>query len=153
MPVGRVVHDEVHHDPDAPAAGLVQELDEVAGGAVAWIDAVVVGDVVAVVPVRRRLERPEPERRHPEALEVVEAVAQALEVAAAVTVAVLERLQVEAVDDRVAIPEIGEHLFACTATGRLRTTAAVTLYDPTTLMPHPVPHRLIEPPTPPRGAA
>jgi hypothetical protein len=52
MPVGRVIDDEVEHDPDAAALGLVQELHEVAERAVARVDAVVVGDVVAVVPVR-----------------------------------------------------------------------------------------------------
>ena len=57
VPVGRVVDDEIHDHADAPALRLVEELDEVAQRAVAWIDAVVVGDVVPVVPVGSGLER------------------------------------------------------------------------------------------------
>ena len=62
--------------------GLVHELDEVAERAEARVDAVVVGDVVAVVAPRRRLERRQPERVDAEALEVVEPAGEPLEVAA-----------------------------------------------------------------------
>ena len=51
---------------------LVRELDEVAERAEARIDAVVVGDVVAVVAPRRRLERQQPEAGDAQAGEVVE---------------------------------------------------------------------------------
>jgi hypothetical protein len=84
----------------------VHELDEVAERAVPAVDAVVVGDVVAVIAVRRRLERSEPERVDAEALEVVEPAAQPLEVAAAVAGGVHERLDVQAVDDGVLEPEV-----------------------------------------------
>ena len=49
MLVGGVVDDEIDDDADAALLGAVGELDEVAERAVARIDAVVVGDVVAVV--------------------------------------------------------------------------------------------------------
>ena len=49
MLVGGVVDDEVDDHADAALLGAVGELDEVAERAVARIDAVVVGDVVAVV--------------------------------------------------------------------------------------------------------
>ena len=46
-----VVDDQVDDHPDAPVAGLVQQLDEVAERAEPRVDAVEVGDVVAVVTV------------------------------------------------------------------------------------------------------
>ena len=89
---------------------LVHELDEVAERPVARVDAVVVGDVVAVVAVRASAGTA-PSQTHvdAEALEVVEPAAQPLEVADAVAVGVQERLDVEAVDDRVLVPEVAQH--------------------------------------------
>jgi hypothetical protein len=109
MFVRGVVDDEVHEDADAAAVGLAHELDEVSAGAEAPVDAVVVGDVVSVIPPRRRLERSEPDRRHTEAFEVVETPGEPFEVAAAVAVRVQVRLDVEAVDDRVLVPEVADH--------------------------------------------
>src|SRR5689334_17892154 len=109
MPVGRVVDDEIDQHADAAALGLSHELDEVAARAEPRIDAVVVRNVVAVVAARRRLEGREPHRVDAERLEVVEPPAQALEVAAAVAACVEERLDVEAVDDRVLVPEVVNH--------------------------------------------
>jgi hypothetical protein len=74
-----VVDDEVHDDTDSAAVRLVEEFDEVAERAVARVDAVVVGDVVAVVAVRRRLEGTEPQSVDAEALQVVEPSAQPFE--------------------------------------------------------------------------
>ena len=60
VPVRGVVHDEVDQDADSPSVGLMDELDEVAARAEARVDAVVVGDVVAVVPAWRGLEWRQP---------------------------------------------------------------------------------------------
>ena len=49
MLVGGVVDDEIDDDAHAALLAAVGELDEVAERAVARIDAVIVGDVVAVV--------------------------------------------------------------------------------------------------------
>src|SRR5258708_7566453 len=54
MLVGGVVDDEVGEHADATFAGLAHEGDEVAERAQAWIDAVKIGDVVAVIAARRR---------------------------------------------------------------------------------------------------
>ena len=69
---------------------LVDEAIEVLQRAVARMDVLVVGDVVAVVAQRRRVERQQPQRVDAEALEVVELLGQAGEVADAVVVAVEE---------------------------------------------------------------
>ena len=109
MPVGGVIDDQIDDHADAALVRLVHELDEVAARAVARIDAVEVGDVVAVVAIRRGLERREPDDVDAERVQIVEALHQPLEIAAAVAVAVHERLEVEAVDDRVLVPEVGDH--------------------------------------------
>ena len=90
----------------------MHEVDELPGAAEPWVDGVVIGDVVPVVTVRRLLERRQPEGVDAEALEVIEAVAEAREVSASVAVRVHERLHPQRVDNGVAIPEVGGH--ACT---------------------------------------
>src|SRR3954447_14215761 len=112
MPVGGVVDDEVDQDPDAAAPGLVDELDEVAQGPVARVDAVEVGDVVAVVAGRARLGGGQPHRVDAEAVEVVEPAGEPCEVAAAVAVVVEEGLDVDAVDDGILEPEVADHAAA-----------------------------------------
>ena len=76
--------------PSSPAADRPREVD----------------DVVAVVAVRRRVERHQPQAGGAEAREVVDALDQAGEVAAAVAVEIVERLDVEAVDDGVLPPQV-----------------------------------------------
>ena len=73
-----------------------QELLEVVQGAVGRMDVGVIGDVVAVVAQRRRIERQQPERGDAEVLEVIELADQAAEVADAVAVAVGEGADVTA---------------------------------------------------------
>jgi hypothetical protein len=68
------------------------------------MDGAVVGDVVPVVTQRRRVERQEPYRGDAEILEVVQLGGEAGEVADAVRVRIVERSDVELVDDGVAIP-------------------------------------------------
>ena len=64
----------------------------------------VVGDVVAVVAQGRREERQQPDAGDAQILQVVELLDQALEIADAVVVAVVERLDVQLVDDGVFVP-------------------------------------------------
>ena len=77
MLVRGVVDDEVDEHADAALLGAVGELDEVAERAVARIDAVVVGDVVAVVAMGRGLERHQPDGGDAEAVQVIETAHQA----------------------------------------------------------------------------
>ena len=96
--VGRVIDDEVDDDPDAAIVRRADDLDEVAVASESRIDTVEVGDVVAVVTVGTRVERHQPQARHPEVGKVVDALRESGEVADPVAVAVEERLDVEAVD-------------------------------------------------------
>ena len=100
-----MVQHELDDHPEPAPMRLFEEDLEVLERAAVGMDALVVGDVVAVVAQRRREEGEEPERRHAEALEIVEPLGETAEVAHAVPVAVLEGADAELVDDRVPVPE------------------------------------------------
>ena len=68
------------------------------------MDLGVVGDVVAVVAQRRGIKRQQPQRRDAQVLQIVELLRQAAKVADAVVVAVVERADVQLIDDRVLVP-------------------------------------------------
>ena len=106
MLVGRVVDDEVDHHADAPLASQAEKIHEVSEGAEARIDIVVVGDVVAVVAIRRRMKGQQPHARNAQGVQVVHARRETREVADAVAIGVLKGLDVDRVDDRVLVPEV-----------------------------------------------
>ena len=106
------------------AVRLGDEPLEVVQRAVARMDVLVVGDVVAVVAQRRRVERQQPERVDAELLQVVELLGQAGEVADAVVVAVEEGADVRLVDDGVLVPERIGHVWRCVASWRSAGSAA-----------------------------
>jgi hypothetical protein len=102
----RVVDDQVRDHPDPAVAGGADELDELPERAQPRVDAVEVGDVVAVVPVRRGVEGHQPDAGDAEPVQVVDLLDEAAEVAAPVAVAVGVRLDVQAVDDGVLPPQV-----------------------------------------------
>jgi hypothetical protein len=110
------------------------ELDEIAERAVTRIDAVIVGDVVAVVLARGGLERHQPDRGDAEALQIIEPPQQALEVANAVAIGVHIGADGKAVEYAVLVPEVVDHAlpailvvdrYQVTADGRVPRTALV----------------------------
>jgi hypothetical protein len=102
--VGAVVEDQLGDHAQAAAMRLAQQHLEVAQRAVGVVDGGIVGDVVAVVAQRRRIERQQPQRGDAEVAQVIEPLREAPEVADAVGVAVAEGLGVQLVDDRVLVP-------------------------------------------------
>ena len=66
----------------------MRKLDEIAERAISRVDIVIVGDVIAVIAVRRSLKRHQPDRRHPKPAQIVEAPHQSLEIAGSVSVCV-----------------------------------------------------------------
>jgi hypothetical protein len=105
-----VVDHEVGDDPDAAVARGAHELDDVAERPELRVHGVEVDDVVAVVALGRGVERHEPQARHADAGEVVDALREAGQVAAAVAVRVEVGLHVQAVDDRALPPEVARGL-------------------------------------------
>ena len=99
MLVAGVVHDEVDDHAHAALVRGVDELHEVGEVAELGQHGGVVGDVVAAVAQRRGEERRQPEAVDAEPLEVVQLGGEALEVADAVAVAVLEGADEDLVED------------------------------------------------------
>jgi len=105
--VGGVVQHQLGDHPEVLAAGFAEQQPEVAQGSVGLVDRLVVGDVVAVVLQRRRVEGQQPQRGDPELLEVLELRHQAAQVPDPVAVRIVERPDVHLVDDGVLVPERG----------------------------------------------
>src|SRR5690606_2088605 len=69
------------------------------------VDPAIVGDVVAVVAERRLIKGKEPECRDAQLLEVVQSLREANEVPDTISVGIVERPDMELVDDGVLVPE------------------------------------------------
>ena len=93
--------------------GSIEKATERSQVAVVAVDRAVVGDVVAVVAQRRRVERQQPERGDAEVAQVVETRREPVEIADAVAVGVGERTDVQLVDDRVAEPVLVHGAVSC----------------------------------------
>src|SRR5262245_19118676 len=104
MLVGGVIEDELGNDADSAAMRFAQERLEVGQGAVRRMNACVVRYVVTIVLQWRRIERQQPNRSNSEILQVVELIGQALKIADAIGVAVVESADVDFVNYRVLVP-------------------------------------------------
>jgi hypothetical protein len=109
MRIRRVVDDEVHDDAQPELLGAVHELDEIAESPCPRMDAVVVRHVIPVVTVRRRIEGQQPDAGDAQAGQIGELVREPDEIPDAVSVRIDERLDVQAVDDGVLVPEVVDH--------------------------------------------
>ena len=106
MLVGRVVDDEVHHDLQTAPVRLGEQLVHVLQRAEQRVDVLVVGDVVAVVVLRGPVDRGQPQHVHAKISQIIETAGDALQVADAVAVRVLEGTRVDLVDHRVGPPRV-----------------------------------------------
>ena len=104
MLVGRVVDDQVHHDPQAALVRLGEQFVHVLEGAEQRVDVLVIGDVVAVVVLRGPVDRGQPQHVHAKIGQIIKTAGDALQVADAVAVRVLEGTRVDLVDHRVGPP-------------------------------------------------
>ena len=105
MLIGRVIDDELGDDPDLAPVRFLDEAIEVVQRSVGGVNVLVVGDVVAVVLERRRIEGQQPQRIDAEPLEIRELAGQARKVTDAVGRAVDKRPHMRLVDDRVLVPQ------------------------------------------------
>ena len=112
-----VVDHEVHDHLEAAPVRAVEYLPEDVEVAVLGVDALVVGDVVAIVRLRRWVERAEPYAGHTQAGDVVEPLEHAPQVADAVAVAVLEAARPDLVEHRVLVPASAFHGPSCVVGG------------------------------------
>ena len=109
MFVRGVVDDQVEDDPDPPLPRASGQVGEVTEAADCRVDAVVVADVVAAVAPGSGMDRIQPHAGDAQSGQVIEATDQPPQVAAAVTVRVLERRHVEAVDHGLLVPPACHH--------------------------------------------
>ena len=103
MLVRAVVHHQVHDDGHAAAPGLRQQQVEVLHGAELLCDAVIVGDIVALVHKGGLIDGGEPENVDAQVLQIVQLGQHAPQVANAVAVGVAEALGIDLVGD-LAVP-------------------------------------------------
>ena len=94
----------IDHDFQAQPVSLRHQPVEVGQGSIGGIDAAVVGDVVAEVLLGRGEEGRQPDGVHAKLRHIGQAAGDALQVADAVTVAVLEGARVDLVNDGAAPP-------------------------------------------------
>ena len=96
----RVVHDQIGHDAHAALVRCVDQRLQVVHRPVVRMYAEEVGDVVAAVAHRGRVDGKQPDAVDPEPLEVVQLVDDAADVAVAVAVGVVEAADVDLVEHR-----------------------------------------------------
>ena len=104
--VGRVVHDQVHDDLQAALVRFGKQLVHIGHRAEQRVDVLVVGDVVAVVVLRGLEDRGQPQHVHAKVGKIVEAAGDALQIADAVAIGILEGTGIDLVDHRVGPPWI-----------------------------------------------
>ena len=95
MPVGGVVEYQIHDDADIPLSGFCDKLVHILHGAVHFIDLVIVGNVIAVVCLRRAVDRRQPDRPDAEGFEVVQFTGDTLQISDPVSVRILEALDID----------------------------------------------------------
>ena len=100
--VGRVVHDQVHDDLQAALVRFGKQLVHIGHRAEQRVDVLVVGDVVLRGPVHRG----QPQHVHAKVGKIVEAAGDALQIADAVAIGILEGTGIDLVDHRVGPPWI-----------------------------------------------
>jgi hypothetical protein len=83
-----MVDDEVDEHANPALLRAVREFDEVAERAVTGVDTVIVGHIIAVVAIWGDLKRHQPDRRNPEAMQVIQPAHQTLEVTDAVAIGI-----------------------------------------------------------------
>jgi len=101
-----VVDDQVDEHANAQSVGVLHERHEIPQRPMLVTDAVEIGNVIPIVAIRGWVEGLEPHAGHAEALQVIEAPHQALEVTDAISIGILILLDIETVDNRVLIPEV-----------------------------------------------
>ncbi len=102
---GGMLHDQLDDHVQTQFLGLLQQGNDVGQVAEALGHLQMVADVVAGILEWRLVEGHEPDRGATEAANVVEALGDAAQIAAAIAVAVTEQRGVDLIDHRVAVPE------------------------------------------------
>src|SRR5262249_16023305 len=103
---------EVEDDANAALMQCRHQPVEVGKRAEERIDVEIVGDVVAEIGHRRGIDRRDPDGVDPEPVEIIDAIEGAVQVADAVTIAVLKGARIDLIDDGLPPPWLLYHRWA-----------------------------------------
>ncbi|VUX29450.1 Uncharacterised protein [Bifidobacterium pseudocatenulatum] len=106
MLVGRVVDHQIHHDLQTALVRFGKQLVHILQGAEQRIDILIIGNIVAVVVLRRPVDRAQPHHVHAEVGQIVKTAGDALQIADAVAVRVLEGTRIHLIHHRVGPPRV-----------------------------------------------
>ena len=108
MHIGGVAEHLVHHHLQAPRVGRVQQALEALEGPIVRVDTLIVRSVIAPVPVRRRMDRRQPDAVDAQGRNVVQLGQHPGQIAMPIAIAVEEAADVDVVENR-ALPPGGRH--------------------------------------------
>src|SRR5690242_10423665 len=106
MLVGGVIENEIDEDADTALIRLSDELVPIRERAVFGSDVDVIGDVVSEIEVRGGEEGRNPNCIHAEALQIIKARCDSVEITDAIAVGILEASRIDLVDHRAVIPAV-----------------------------------------------
>ena len=109
MLVGGVAQHHIEHDAHAALAGRGDKLVKILHGAVPRIDGAIVRHVIAVVALRRGVERREPQIVDAKVCQIVELGSDAGQIAQAIAIAIAEALHVDLVHDAILVIRLSGH--------------------------------------------
>ena len=99
-----VVEDHVHDDLEIPPVAFRKQPVEIRHGTEFPVNVPVIADIIAVVVVRRLVERREPDRRHAKFFDIVQLREDAFDIPKAVVVRVHKGKRIDLIDYRILIP-------------------------------------------------
>ena len=103
--IGSVIQDQVHDQTHTTGVQGLQQRLEVLQAAVYAGDLVEVGDVVAIILKRRRIDRHQPDAVNSQVFQIVEPSLQAFQITVTVSIAVSEGAQIDLIKGGVLVPE------------------------------------------------
>ena len=104
MLVGRVVDHQIHHDLQTALVRFGKQLVHILQRAEQRIDILIIGNIVAVVVLRRLVDRAQPHHVHAKIGQIIKTAGDAFQIADAVAVRVLEGTRVHLIYHRVGPP-------------------------------------------------
>ena len=101
-----MVDHQIHHDLQTALVRFGKQLVHILQRAEQRIDILIIGNIVAIVILRGPVDRGQPQHVHAEVGQIIETAGDALQVADAVAVGILEGTRIDLVDDRVGPPRV-----------------------------------------------
>lgn len=104
MLIRRMVRHDINDDPDPALMGLFHQLRKIFHRSVFGLNGRVVRNIVAAITHRRRIERRNPQRIHPQPLQIIEVLNQPTEIPGTAPFRIAEGTQKDFIKDCRAEP-------------------------------------------------